>query len=254
MTTEDELNVPRAIVALSEDHRSAGETKCHVHPRGQLLYAARGTLTTTAEEGTWVAPPERAIWVPAGVPHVTRHSIGTELRSVFVHKDAISNLPARCTVIQVSPLLRELLLAVMRLPTLYDEEGGDGRLVRVLLDLLAALPDQPLHLPMPSHRKLRAIANDFAKRPDKKTSLARAAHAAAMSPRTFARHFLAETGLNFRAWQMQARLLHALELLGTGQRVGDVAFALGYQSTSAFIAMFRRSFGTTPSRYFEGSS
>jgi AraC-like DNA-binding protein len=175
------------------------------------------------------------------------------LRSVLVHKDAVSSLPARCTVVQVSPLLRELLLAVMRLPTLYDEEGADGRLVRVLLDHVAALPDEPLHLPMPSNRKLRAIANDFAKRPDKKFSLARAARAAAMSPRSFARHFLAETGLNFRAWQTQARLLHALELLGTGQRVGDVAFALGYGGTSAFIAMFRRSFGTTPSRYFEGS-
>jgi AraC-like DNA-binding protein len=253
MTTKRELAIPRAIVALSEDHRSAGETKRHVHPRGQLLYAARGTLVTTAEEGTWVAPPKRAIWVPAGVPHVTRHSTGTELRSVFVHKDAVSSLPARCTVVQVGPLLRELLLAVTRLPTLYDEDGADGRLVRVLLDHVAALPDEPLHLPMPSNRKLRAIANDFAEHPNKKLSLARAARGAAMSPRSFARHFLAETGLNFRTWKTQACLLHALELLGTGQRVGDVAFALGYEGSSAFIAMFRRSLGTTPSRYFENS-
>jgi AraC-like ligand binding domain len=209
MTTEEELAVPRTIVALSEDHRIAGETKRHVHPRGQLLYAARGTLTTTAEEGTWVAPPQRAIWVPAGVPHVTRHSIGTELRSVFVHKDAVSSLPARCTVVRVSPLLRELLVAVVRLPTLYDEDGADGRLVRVLLDHVAALPDQPLHLPLPSNRKLRAIANDVAKRPGERPSLTRAARAAAMSPRSFARHFLAETGMNFRAWQTQARLLRA---------------------------------------------
>ena len=226
----------------------AWQTPLHSHPRGQLLYAARGTLTTTAEEGCWVAPPERAIWIPAGVSHVTQHSVGTELRSIFVRKDAVPSLPTRCAVIQVSPLLRELLLAVVRLPALYDEEGAEGRLVRVLLDRIATLPDEPLHLPMPASGRLRVLASEIAKRPD--LPLANAARKAAMSPRSLARHFLDETGLTFGSWQRQARLLRALELLGNGSSVSDVAFTLGYQSTSAFIAMFRRTFGTTPTRYF----
>jgi AraC-like DNA-binding protein len=149
--------------------------------------------------------------------------------------------------------LRLLSLRAMvmgRLPPLYNEDGADGRLVQVLLDRLAALPDEPLHLPMPGSNKLRVIAAELAERPG--ASLATAARRVAMSPRSFARHFLAETGLTFGAWQRQARLLRALELLGTGLSVGDVAFGLGYESTSAFIAMFRRSFGTTPTRYFEG--
>jgi AraC-like DNA-binding protein len=244
---------PRAIVASSHNHPGAGRTRLHTHPRGQFLYAARGTLTTTAAEGSWVAPPERAIWIPAGVPHVTRHSVGTELRTIFIQKDAVLGLPVRCAVVQVNPLLRELLLAVARLPALYDEDGADGRLVRVLLDRIAALPDEPLHLPMPVSRKLRTIAADLAERPENKMSLAQAAGASAMSPRSFARHFLTETGLSFGAWHRQARLLRALELLGTGFGVGEVSFALGYEGTSAFIAMFRRTFGTTPTRYFEGS-
>jgi AraC-like DNA-binding protein len=204
-----------------------------------------------AEEGSWVAPPERAIWVPAGVRHSTRHSVGTEMRIVFVRTDAVPGLPTRCAIMQVSPLLRELLLAVMDLPTLYDEDGADGRLVRVLLDRIAVLPEEPLHLPMPASRNLRAIAVELAESPS--VPLAKAALKAAMSPRSFARHFETETGLSFGAWQRQARLLRALELLGTGLRVGDVAFSLGYDSTSAFIAMFRRAFGTTPARYFEAS-
>jgi AraC-like DNA-binding protein len=204
-----------------------------------------------AEQGSWVAPPQRAIWVPAGVRHSTRHSVGTELRSVFVRMDAVPGLPTHCAVVQVSPLLRELLLAVMDLPTLYDEDGGDGRLVRVLLDRIATLPDEPLHLPIPASENLRAIAAELAERPG--VPLVKAAREAAMSPRSFARHFQAETGLSFGAWQRQAQLLRALELLGAGLRVGDVAFTLGYDSTSAFIAMFRRAFGTTPTRYFEAS-
>jgi AraC-like DNA-binding protein len=226
------------------------QSPLHSHARGQLLYAARGTVTTTAAAGNWVAPPERAIWVPAGVAHVTRTSVGTELRSIFVRTGAVPGLPERCAVVQVSPLLRELLLTAMCLPALYDEDGADGRLVRVLLDRLAALPDEPLHLPMPANRKLRTIAAELAERPN--VPLAKAARRAAMSPRSFARHFLAETGLTFGAWQRQARLLRALELLGTGLGVGEVAFALGYEGASAFIAMFRRTFGTTPARYFAG--
>jgi AraC-like DNA-binding protein/mannose-6-phosphate isomerase-like protein (cupin superfamily) len=244
-------DVPRAIVAFARNRPGGLKVPPHTHPRAQLLYSARGTVTMFAEEGSWVAPPERAIWVPAGVRHSTRHSAGTELRSVFVRMDAVPGLPTHCAVVQVSPLLRELLLAVMDLPTLYDEDGADGRLVRVLLDRIATLPDEPLHLPIPASRNLRAIAAELAERPG--VPLAKAAREAAMSPRSFARHFQAETGLSFGAWQRQARLLRALELLGAGLGVGDVAFTLGYESTSAFIAMFRRAFSTTPTRYFEAS-
>ena len=247
-----DYNCPRAIVAGARDFDAALETPPHSHPRGQLIYAERGTLTTTAATGTWVAPANRAIWIPAGVTHVTRLTVNTEIRSIFIRKDANLGLPIHCAVVQVDPLLRELILAVVRLPALYDEDGADGRLVGVLLDRVAALPQEPLHLPTPTSAKLRAIATDLAEHPD--LPLAEAARHAAMSPRSFARHFLVETGLTFGAWQRQARLLRALELLGTGISVGDVAFSLGYQSTSAFIAMFHHSFGSTPARYFERSA
>jgi AraC-like DNA-binding protein len=247
-----DYNCPRVIVASARDLDAALETPPHTHPRGQLIYAERGTLTTTAATGTWVAPPNRAIWIPAGVTHVTRLTVNTEVRSIYISKDAIPSLPIHCAVVQINPLLRELILAVVRLPALYDEDGADGRLVGVLLDRVAALPQEPLHLPTPTSAKLRGIAADLAERPD--LPLPEAARYAAMSPRSFARHFLLETGLTFGAWQRQARLLRALELLGTGMSVGDVAFSLGYQSTSAFIAMFRQSFGSTPARYFERSA
>jgi len=246
-----DYNCPRTIVANAQNLDAALETPLHSHPRGQLIYAERGTLTTTVAQGSWVAPPNRAIWIPAGEPHVTRCTVNTEIRAIFIRKDAIPGLPTRCAVVQINPLLRELILTVVRLPKLYDEDGADGRLVRVLLDRIAALPHVPLYLPMPQSPKLRAIATDLAEHPG--LSLANAARNAAMSLRSFARHFSIETGLTFGAWQRQARLLRALELLGTGKSVADVAFSLGYESPSSFIAMFRHSFGITPAKYFEGS-
>jgi AraC-like DNA-binding protein/quercetin dioxygenase-like cupin family protein len=246
-----DYNRPRAIVASAQHFEAGLETPPHSHPRGQLIYAESGTLTTTASEGTWVAPPNRAIWIPAGESHVTRCTLNTQTRSIYIRKDALPGSPTHCAVVQINPLLRELILAVVQLPALYDEEGADGRLVQVLLDRIVALRHEPLHLPMPKSPRLRAIVTDLAEHPAR--SLAHAARSAAMSPRSFARHFLIETGFTFGAWQRQARLLRALELLGSGKSVGDVAFSLGYESTSAFIAMFRHSFGITPARYFEDS-
>jgi len=111
-----DYDIPRAIITFARDLPGGVQIPLHIHPRGQLLYSSRGTVTTCVEDGNWVAPPERAIWVPAGVPHATRHSVGSEVRNIFVRMDAAPGMPERCAVVQVGPLLRELLLAVMRLP------------------------------------------------------------------------------------------------------------------------------------------
>jgi AraC-like DNA-binding protein len=70
--------------------------------------------------------------------------------------------------------------------------------------------------------------------------------------KTIQRLFVKETGMTFGQWRQQARLLRALELLAVGEKVIDVALALGYESPSAFAAMFRKQFGQTPSQFFGG--
>lgn len=245
-----DMTAPRPLVAFFEDLSEPGEIPAHSHVRAQLIYAAQGTLTVSTQEGTWVAPPARAVWVPANIVHVTRYSAATEMRTVFVRHDATSGLPERCAVVQVNQLLRELLLAVMHVDALYDEKGKDGRLVQVLFDHLAVLPDEPLHLPTPKSRRLRELTERLASRPESGFTIGEAAKEAAMSPRSFTRHFYAETGMTFGNWQRQARMLRALELLGSGRQVSEVSLALGYESPSAFISAFRRAFGTTPARYF----
>ena len=59
-----------------------------------------------------------------------------------------------------------------------------------------------------------------------------------------------ELGMTFGQWRQQARLLRALERLAVGEKVIDVALALGYESPSAFATMFKRRFGLTPSQFF----
>jgi len=87
------------------------------------------------------------------------------------------------------------------------------------------------------------------KNPAEQASLARIARKVGASPRTIERLFRSETNMAFGKWRQRLRLLHALRLLAAGEPVTAVALEAGYDSTSAFISMFKRELGTTPSRY-----
>ena len=70
-----------------------------------------------------------------------------------------------------------------------------------------------------------------------------------MSRRSFARHFRSQTGLPYSRWRRAVIAQHALELVAGGQKVSSVAIDMGYESVSAFIAMFRRQYGESPRQF-----
>ncbi|MBB4301857.1 AraC-like DNA-binding protein [Rhodobium orientis] len=245
-------DLPQRVVAYAADRMAEVTNPRHTHPRGQLLHIVSGTLAVETDGGTFVVPAERAVWMPPGVAHGTRTRAPTALRTIYVVPEAAPDLPAEPTVVRVTPLLRELILTLMSWPRNYDEAGPEGRLVSVLIDQIAVSPVAPLHLPMPQTERLRVLARELREDPADPRGLDALARAAAVSGRTLERRFREETGLTLRAWRRQAKLLKALELLADRQPVGLVAERLGYETTSAFIAMFRSAFGQSPGRYFEG--
>ena len=150
----------------------------------------------------------------------------------------------------VQDLIRELLGANPEPMALSDLDGDTAELSDVL-DELRTLPSAPLHLPQPRDPRLRRVTEALRAEPADPRPLPAWARRAGASPRTLARLFLAETGLGFRAWRQRARLLRALVALADNTPVTTVAFDAGYDSPSAFIAAFKRAFGTTPGRYFD---
>ncbi|HKJ00346.1 MAG TPA: helix-turn-helix transcriptional regulator [bacterium] len=243
----------RVVVCVAKDYAPGHVIPPAWHPRAQLIYATRGVMTVNAPQGTWVLPPQRAVWVPAGTPHFTRMAGAASMRTLYIDPAAVPGLPPGCCVVTVSPLLRELIAEAMHLPAEYDEAGPAGRLVAVLLDQFRALPVAPLHLPLPADERLQRIAAALRAEPGDNRTLAAWGRLVGASPRTLARGFLRETGLTFRAWRQQVRLLEALERLAAGEAVTAVALELGYETPSAFVAMFRRALGTSPGRYFAAS-
>jgi AraC-like DNA-binding protein/mannose-6-phosphate isomerase-like protein (cupin superfamily) len=250
---ERQLAVPRPVVLFAQDYPSGRVLPTHSHTRAQLIYAIAGVMSVTAAGGLWVVPPQRALWVPAGVEHGIRMNGRVAMRSAYLDPHAAAGMPTSVTVLTVSDLLRELLLRSARMPPLYDEAGAEGRLIAVLLDELRSATAAPFHLPSGRDERLRRVTAAIVQQPEDGRPLAEWAEVAGASERTLARLFLAETGMGFRAWRSQARLLQALVQLNQGQPVTTVALDHGYTSVSAFIAAFHRAFGTTPGRLGRGT-
>lgn len=225
-------------------------THTHAH-RAQVMYAVRGAMTVSTDQGRWVLPPERALWVPPGVAHTVTNTKSIKLRTLYVAPDT-EGAPVwpTCAVLSVTPLARELILACVGFPWDYGPAGPEARLARVLLDCLTLLPQEPLHLPEPRDFRARAAARALKRHPGDQRTLREIAHEAGASGRTLERLFSQETGLSFGVWRLRLRMLAALERLAAGESVTSTAFAVGYENPSSFIAAFRTMLGSTPAKYF----
>ncbi|WP_339532948.1 helix-turn-helix transcriptional regulator [Pseudomonas mucidolens] len=243
-------SLPRPVYGRTESLPNRALTRRHSHPWVQLSYAISGVLEIQTSAGRFVAPPQRAVWIPAGMPHKVFSSPHTEMRSLYLDCSVTRWAADRCQVLAVSDLLRELIRRFSELPVAYVEDGPDGRLARVLLDQLAAAPQVDLMLPLPHDSRLRQIYRSLNLRPEQSTTLGQWSQKLGVSEKTLSRLFLSDTGLTFRAWRQRLRLLGALPALERGERVTDVALGCGYESISAFIAAFRQQFDATPGEFF----
>lgn len=244
--------MPRAVAAMPKDFVSGFEVLPHIHERAQLIYATAGTMRVATDSSMWIVPPQRALWMPAGVRHSIIMLSDLTMRTLYVREDAAALMPATCQVLSVTPLLRELIVRTTELPVQYDESGVAGHVVALLIAELHGLQSLPLELPMPRDPRLRALCQALLDAPADTRPLADWAGTVNASARTLARRFQSETGLSFGAWRQQARVMEAMGRLGSGAPVTQVALDLGYDSVSAFSAMFRRAAGTTPSDYRNG--
>lgn len=245
------LSLP--VLTFSHDHQGPYRTEWHSHFRAQLVYASKGVMSVAARTGTWVVPPQQAVWVPAGVQHEVSAQGPLSMRSLYLHPRFSTQLPSECCVMGVSVLMRELVLRAVELSRSADHRGRLSRLMRVVMDEIIEMERPPLHLPMPRDPRLRTLVDLLLHEPADPRGLGDYAKLVGASTRTIARGFARETGMSFGTWRQRLRLLAAIERMGAGASVTTVAYELGYQSPSAFIAMFRRTLGEPPGRYFHAS-
>ena len=221
----------------------------HDHPWGQLAFCNSGVMRVASDAAAWFSPPTRAIWLPAGAAHeiVMKGEVAT--RFLYICPELAEPLPAQPEVLEVAPLLRELILHILRLRMLHPSRPIEDRLARLLIDLTSQARRVDLVLPLPSDRRALALAEQLQDEPSNGASLGDLARRAGASLRTLQRLFPAETGLTLEAWRQKARLIWSITRLSAGASVSTAAFDAGYESPSAFIAAFKRQFGVTPGRF-----
>lgn len=258
---------PPACFGLA-DEMGPRHTPWHRHRRHQILYALTGSLKLEVTEAQWLLPPQRAAFIPAGCEHRVRCQRSAALRTVYLDtatfaagEDAAAPAPvpviaAGTCVFSVTSLAREMLLYAMRWGPL---RSADDRASEILADAffsaLALLSrewiraDAGLRLPRPRSPDL-SRACEHALADLAAASMARAARAAAVSPRTLARRFRDETQMSWRSFLRTARVLRAMELLAEpGARVTEVALSVGFDNPGAFSTSFRALTGESPSSY-----
>ena len=218
----------------------------HTHDWDQLTYATAGALRVSTADASWIVPPHRAVWVPAGIAHAEQMFAPVSVRTLYLAPGIARALPRECGTLNVSSLLRELILHVSRLGALDRRTPSQARIIGLLLDQLTDVSEVPLQLPLPRDARALRFASLLQAAPASGATVAALARKAGASRRTIERLFVRETRMTVAEWRRRLRLLHAVRLLAAGEPVTAVALEIGYSSVSAFIAVFKKAFGSTP--------
>lgn len=239
--------------------RAATRVEPHSHPWAQVAMSATGVIRMNAGRSTYLVPPSRALWIPPGVEHVVTVLEDAEIRTLYVHPSARFFGPATdtpfqrwpaCRVLEVSPLLRELVAHLDPSPGAGALDEREACLAALILDELQRAAPVRLGVDLPADKRLRQLCEAVLDAPTRWSTLEDWSRQAGASPRTVARLFRSELGTTFVQWRQQVLLAHALTLASRKLPMATIAAELGYASASAFTAMVKRTLGAPPTRFF----
>lgn len=250
------LYAPDALRPLrAKEHFLKADTfvDLHTHPWPQLTFSTRGVIRLSTEDGSYIVPPSRALWVPADMAHSITLIEDAELRTIYLHS-WLGPGWEKCEVLEISPLLRALMLALDTTPDGMppaDPHAAQRErwIAPLLIDELERATQIRIDVPLPADKRLRQLCETLLRNPAGRATLAERAQAIGASERTAARLFRDQLGMSWQQWRQQAVLAHALPLLARGMAVSQVASASGYATDSAFCAMFKAATGKSPTAF-----
>lgn len=223
----------------------------HQHLWGQFIYASKGVLAVNTTSDRYIVPPEQGVWVPPQINHEVTAISDVTLTSFYFDNKLIDNLPVTCCVLQVSVFLKALIQEAASINANYLWRSSDGRLLRLIIDRLAIAKHVLLQLPYPRDRRLITLVTQLQLTPENNNSLHQWGNILGASARTLSRRFKNETGLSYSEWRQKLYLQLAITRLYAGETVTNISLALGYESPSAFIYMFKKQLGASPNQYLK---
>ena len=206
-------------------------------------------MRVVTDEGSWISPPGQACWIPSEANHLVTFTQSSEFRTISIRSDLLSDLPKRCCVMKLSPLLKELILSAIKIGWEYELESHEARVMQLLIEKIALEKEIPLCLPEGRDPRLKKVTSAMFENIRIDFSIDHWSKMAGASPRTLVRLFNEETGMTFSAWRQQLCLKRAIEMLLEGQSVTNTAFTLGYSSAGNFTSMFTQAMSQSPTAY-----
>ncbi|WIT10434.1 helix-turn-helix transcriptional regulator [Paucibacter sediminis] len=249
----------RAKARLMAHHM---DIQAHHHDWGQLVFSINGVVRVNTAHATFLVPPSRAVWIPPRVVHAVTAVERCDLRTLYLHGSAgeaggAQGVWADCRVLEVSPLLRELVLQLAIHPedpegpaTTPQDQARERCIASLVLDELGRASSLRLGVDLPQDARLRKLCEAVLANPVRHAALADWAAEVGASERTISRLFREQLGSSYAQWRSQALLAHALALAARKRPMSLIAAELGYGSASAFTAMVKRTVGMPPSRFF----
>jgi AraC-like DNA-binding protein/mannose-6-phosphate isomerase-like protein (cupin superfamily) len=235
-----------SIATLAYEYPSHFQVPDHAHGSDQLIYAISGLMQVSSGQSAWLIPPHFALWIPAR----TRHRISmlgpVSMRTLYLRPGLTTRQEPSVVVLHVTPLLRELIRETVRVGQLRMQNSYECALRDTFIPQLENASPIPTFITLPREARALAVAQSIMRNPAESKSMSALCTAAGVSVRTIERVFRKEVGINFESWRRQVRLTKAVELLVSGSSIKETASKIGYSQPSAFVEMFRRTFGTTP--------
>lgn len=226
----------------------------HRHAWGEFVYSFSGVMEVKLADVHYLAPPQYGIWLPPNVEHrgLNRHEACH--CSIYIAETHCRALPRSACALTVGPLVRALLEHLRQHPPGLSRSAEEERLLLVLVDQLALADSAGSYLPTSSDPLLAPVLDALAANPGDNRSLPELAKAANTTERTLTRRCQRDLGMSLAEWRQRLRVVRAMPLLEAGRTVESIALDLGYGSSSAFIAMFRKLMGMTPDEFRKGAA
>ena len=237
------------VTGVVERYPAGHQVPVHSHPHGHLIYATEGLLLVQASSGQWLVPPTTAVWLRPHVQHSLTATTAVSACGLFVGEEMAAQLPERDCVLHVTPLVRELIAALVGLDAAATAQRRSRLLGELLLEELKALAALPLHLPWPEDALMREICEALVQEPARSVNADAIASRHALTTKTLHRRFLKSTGMNLGKWRQQMRLMASIQWLLQGMAITRVALESGYESHSAYTVAFKKNFGCPPSEF-----
>jgi AraC-like DNA-binding protein len=220
------------------------------HAWGEFVYSFSGVTEVTAGDQYFLAPPHLGLWIAPETEHTGFNHQAAVHCSMYVRRDLCDGMPDYSCAVMVTPLVRAILEHLRDVGNTSKPEPARERLLRVLVDQLSTCRTTGSFIPHTDDTQLNAVLQPLRDNPADNRTIAELAAAFNLSERTLIRRCQSELGMSLTEWRQRVRIVTALPMLRGGRSVEAVALDLGYASSSAFIAMFRRLMGSSPRRFF----